>query len=162
LVSAPGCEKALLEKLKSPVAALVTLLIFLALLAFVTYDYYRSVEYSGVDDANTTVQEGSLPLEDETTTTKEKTGSVQEDSGVRVIVRVVYTPVGLDVLEDEQSVYTQVSSPGFTEEFEAEESITITAADAGAVQVEVNGGEPEPLGASGLRVTRTFTAESEG
>jgi hypothetical protein len=152
----------LLEKLKSPVAALITFVVFLALMAFVVYRYDRSLEYSGGDGVNTTVQERTSSFRGGITTTEEETGSVQEETGVRVIVRVVYTQVGLDVLEDGQSVYTQVSDPGFTEEFEAKESITVTAADAGAVQVEVDGGEPEPLGASGLRVTRTFTAESEG
>jgi cytoskeleton protein RodZ len=153
----------LLAKLKSPIAALVTLVIFLALLAFIAYRYNQSLDYPGGDYSNATVQEGSSPLKGATTVAEEDTVSApQEESGVRVAVRVVYTAVGLDILEDGESVYTQVSEPGFSEEFEAEEAITIIAADAGAVQVEVNGGDPEPLGTSGEPVTRTFTADSEG
>jgi hypothetical protein len=152
----------LLEKLKSPVAALVTLVVFLALVALVINRYDQSLKYTGGEEASITVKEGSSPFKGGTTITDEKTISAPEESGVRVVVRVVYTSVGLDILEDGESVYTQVSNPGFSEEFEAEEAITITAADAGAVQVEVNGGEPEPLGSSGIELTRTFTAGSEG
>jgi cytoskeleton protein RodZ len=70
--------------------------------------------------------------------------------------------VGLSILEDGQLVYDQVAGPAFSEEFEAEEIVTVTAADAGAVQVEVNGEDLGPLGASGEEATRTFTAEDQG
>ena len=68
--------------------------------------------------------------------------------------------VGLSILEDGQLVYDQVAGSGFSEEFEAEEAVTVTAADAGPVRVGVNGEDPEALGASGEQVTRTFTPES--
>ena len=55
--------------------------------------------------------------------------------------------------------YDQVANPGFSDEFQAEETVTVTAADAGPVRVGVNGGAPGPLGASGEQVTRTFTPE---
>jgi hypothetical protein len=54
-----------------------------------------------------------------------------------------------------------VNNPGFYEEFEAEESVTIAAADGEAVEVGVDGENLEPLGESGKGVTRTFTTESE-
>jgi len=82
---------------------------------------------------------------------------------VRVIVEVSSVGgVGLNMLEDGQLTYDQVAGPGFSEEFQAEEAITITAPDGGAVQVGVGGENPEPLGASGEWTTRTFTAESQG
>jgi hypothetical protein len=65
----------------------------------------------------------------------------------------------LSVLEDGQLAYDQVAGPGFPEEFQAEEPVTITAADAGTVRVGVNGEDLEPLGAGGEPATRAFTAE---
>ena len=81
---------------------------------------------------------------------------------MRVVVGVVGAGgVGLSILEDGRLVYDQVTSPGFSEEFRAEEAITVTAAEGDAVQVAVGGENPEPLGASGEWTTRTFTAESQ-
>jgi hypothetical protein len=65
------------------------------------------------------------------------------------------------VLEDEQVVYDQLTNPGFSEEFEAEEAVTVMAADGGAVQVGVDGENPEPLGPAGELANRILTAESE-
>lgn len=114
-----------------------------------------------VQEEPTTVEETSSPLEGEPTIAEGTTGSPEEENGVRVVVSVVSAGgVGLSILEDGQLVYDQVASPGFFEEFQAEEAVTITAADGGAVQVGVGGENPEPLGASGEWTTRTFTAES--
>jgi hypothetical protein len=114
-----------------------------------------------VQEEPTTVEETSSPLEGEPTIAEGTTGSPEEENGVRVVVSVVSAGgVGLSILEDGQLVYDQVASPGFFEEFQAEEAVTITAADGGAVQVGVGGETPEPLGASGEWTTRTFTAES--
>ena len=76
-----------------------------------------------------------------------------------MVVEVGSEAVGLSILEDGQLVYDEVASPGFSEEFQAEEIVTVTAADAGAVQVEVNGADLGPLGAGGEQATRAFTAE---
>jgi hypothetical protein len=114
-----------------------------------------------VQEEPTTVEETSSPLEGEPTIAEGTTGSPEEENGVRVVVSVVSAGgVGLSILEDGQLVYDQVASPDFFEEFQAEEAVTITAADGGAVQVGVGGENPEPLGASGEWTTRTFTAES--
>ena len=96
------------------------------------------------------------------TTAEETTGPPQEENGVRVVVSVVGArAVGLTILEDGQLVYDQVTTPGFSEEFQAEEAITVNAAEGNAVQVGVDGENPEPLGTSGEWTTRTFTAESQ-
>ena len=76
-----------------------------------------------------------------------------------MVVEVGSEAVGLSILEDGQLVYDEVASPGFSEEFQADEIVTVTAADAGAVQVEVNGEDLGPLGAGGEQATRAFTAE---
>ncbi len=70
-------------------------------------------------------------------------------------------PVGLSIYEDGTLVHDQVNYPGFFEEFDAEDSITIAAADSRAVLVDVDGENLQPLGESGEEAIRTFTTESE-
>jgi hypothetical protein len=109
-----------------------------------------------------TAPEPTEVVQEEPTIAEETTGPPEEENGVRVVVSVVGVGgVGLSILEDGQLVYDQVASPGFSEEFEAEEAITVTAAEGNAVQVGVGGENPEPLGASGEWTTRTFTAEPQ-
>lgn len=109
-----------------------------------------------------TAPEPTEVVPEEPTTAEETTGPPQEENGVRVVVRVVGArAVGLTILEDGQLVYDQVTTPGFSEEFQAEEAITVNAAEGDAVQVGVDGENPEPLGTSGEWTTRTFTAESQ-
>jgi cytoskeleton protein RodZ len=85
----------------------------------------------------------------------------EEQNEVLQVVVVVMNTVGLSIQADGQLVHEQVNNPGFSEEFEAEEAIDITAADGGAVLVGVDGEDLQPLGESGERVTRTFTKDSE-
>jgi hypothetical protein len=109
-----------------------------------------------------TAPEPTEVVQEEPTIAEETTSPPEEENGVRVVVSVVgIGGVGLSILEDGQLVYDQVASPGFSEEFEAEEAITVTAAEGDAVQVGVGEENPEPLGASGEWTTRTFTAESQ-
>jgi hypothetical protein len=115
-----------------------------------------------VQEEPTTAEETSSPLEEEPPIAEETTGSPEEKNGVRVVVSVVSAGgVGLSILEDGQLVYDQVASPGFFEEFQGEEAVTITAAEGEAVLVGVDDENPEPLGASDEWTTRTFTAESQ-
>ena len=157
----------LLEKLNSPLVVVLVLAVFLILDGFLFYRYQQSLRSMQNDATNTPVEEIA---EDTTTfpedtnppveeTAREITATPEEQNGVQVVVGVVNTPVGLSIREDEQLVHDQVTNPGFFEEFEAEESITITAADGGAVQVGVDGEEPTLLGEGGEGVTRTFTDE---
>ena len=157
----------LLEKLNSPLVVVLVLAVFLILDGFLFYRYQSSLRSAQNDATNTPVEE----IAEDTTTfpedtnppvegiAREMTAAPEEQNGVRVVVGVVNNPVGLSIREDEQLVYDQVSNPGFYEEFEAEESITIAAADGEAVEVGVDGENLEPLGGSGEGVTRTFTNE---
>ncbi len=155
----------------------VAVAVFLVLDGFLLYRYQQSLQSTGESASDAPVEEASFspkgePTEAkgttsssraaETTATKETTSSSKEEEvGVRVIVEVAGSSgVGLSILEDGLLVYDQVTSSGFSEEFEAEEAITVTAADAGSVRVGVDGDDPEVLGASGEQATRTFTAEA--
>jgi len=157
-------------------ALVVAVTVFLVLDGLLLYRYQQSLRSTEDSASNTPLEETTSPLAVEpttakettsppaveSTTAKETTSSHNEGNGVRVVVEVGSVAVGLSILEDGQLVYDEVAGPGFSEEFEAEEIVTVTAADAGAVQVEVNGDGFEPLGPSGQAATRTFTAEAEG
>ena len=157
-------------------ALVVAVTVFLVLDGLLLYRYQQSLRSTEDSAPNTpleettsplaveptTAKETTSPLAVESTTAKETTSSPNEGDGVRVVVEVGSVAVGLSILEDGQLVYDEVAGPGFSVEVEAEEIVTVTAADAGAVQVEVNGDDLGPLGASGEAATRTFTAEAEG
>ncbi len=168
-----------LERLNSPIALVVALTVFLVLDGLLLYRYQQSLRSteggasnapveegtSSLEAGPTTVRETTLPQKAEPTTVEEtspveETSSEEKEGGVRVVVEVSSAGgVGLTVLEDGRIAYDQVAGSGFSEEFQAEETVTVTAADAGAVRVGVNGEDLGPLGAPGERATRTFTAE---
>ena len=164
-----------LERLNSPTVLVVAVVVFLILDGFLLYRYQQSLQSTEQSTPNAPTQETTAPSKAETTPTEktasspkveptsaeeETTSPIEEEDGVRVVVEVTNAGgVGLSILEDGQLAYDRVAGSGFSEEFEAEEAITVTAADAGAVQVEVNGGGLGPLGASGEQVIRTFTPE---
>ena len=153
-----------LEKLNTPWAVLIVLVLFLAVDVFLFYRYRQSFENANRPSSgrvSVTGVEATSSSRQEPTTAEEATAFPEEEHGVRVVVSVADTPVGLRIMEDEQVVYEQVANPGFSEEFEDEEAINVSAADAGAVQVEVNGRDLGPLGVSGEPTTLTFTPESE-
>ena len=151
----------------------VAVAVFLILDGLLLYRYQQSLRSTATDSFNAPVEEASappkvttMPAEETTSSRKaratrgEETTSPSEEAGrVRVAVGVADVGVGLTILEDGGVVYDQVANPGFSDEFEAENNVTITAADAGPVRVGVNGGAQRPLGANGEQVTRTFTPE---
>jgi hypothetical protein len=134
------------EILNSPKVVAVVFVVVLAVDGFLFYRQQQALNSAGDAAAN------NAPVEER--------ASSPEEEGVRVFVSAPDGVEGFSVSEDGRLVYDQVSASG-TEEFEAEEAINITADDGGAVQVGVDGGNLEPLGASGEPTTRTFTAESE-
>jgi cytoskeletal protein RodZ len=154
-----------LDKLNSPAAVAVVLVVALIIDGLLFYRYQQTLRSTGNDASNAQVSEIANETTSQRTTsaedTSQRTTSAEEQNGVQVDVSVVNTPVGLSIQEDGELVHDQVNNPGFYEEFEAEETITIRAADGGAVQVGVDGENLEPLGTSGVGVVRTFTNESE-
>ena len=138
---------------------------FLILDGLLFYRYQQSLR-SAQNDAAVNAPTGEVA--EQTTTTasiaEERTTTSppeEQNEVLQVVVVVVNTPVGLSIQADGQLVHEQVTNPGFSEEFEAEEAIDITAADGGAVLVGVEGEDLEPLGESGEGVRRTFTKDSE-
>src|SRR5829696_28503 len=165
-----------LERLNSPIALVVALTVFLVLDGLLLYRYQQSLRSTEGGASNVPVEEGTssqgvgsttarettLPQRERPTTVEETSPEEKEEreGGVRVVVEVSGVGgVGLTVLEDGRIAYDQVAGSGFSEEFRGEETVTVTTADAGAVQVGVNGEDLGPLGAPGQQATRTFTAE---
>ena len=139
---------------------------FLILDGLLFYRYQQSLRSAQNEAVNAPAGEvaeqttTTAPIAEQTATTSPPPEE-QSNEVLQVVVVVVNTPVGLSIQADGQLVHEQVTNPGFSEEFEAEEAIDITAADGGAVLVGVDGEDLEPLGESGQRVTRTFTKDSE-
>lgn len=81
---------------------------------------------------------------------------------VQATVRVVGVPTGLTVLTDGRVASDQFAQPGFSQTFEARRAVSISTANAGAVEVEVDGQNKGRLGQLGKPLTRDFTPQPGG
>ena len=81
---------------------------------------------------------------------------------VQVTVRVVGAPTGLTVLTDGRVASDQYAQPGFSQTFEARRAVSISTANAGAVEVEVDGQNIGRLGRFGQALTRDFASQGGG
>ena len=94
------------------------------------------------------VQEATAPIGETTT------------RAVRATVKVIDSTTGLTVYTDGTVADSRIAQPGFSRSFEARDAVTVSVANAGAVEVEVNGRNIGRLGSSGQGATRTFTQNS--
>ena len=69
----------LLERLNSPIAFAVVLMVFLALDGFLFYRYQQALQSTGDETANAPFEEASLSLEEEPTETEETSSSIEEE-----------------------------------------------------------------------------------
>lgn len=138
-----------LKKRSTPVVVLGVLMVVIAVDALLFYRYQQLVEAPATDTATLPSVEGQ-PAAFQT--------PPSEEEEVPVVVEVVDAPAGLSIYEDGQLVVDQVSAPGFSQEFEPEEALTISTDNAGAVRTKVGGWDLGPLGAGGEALTRDFTA----
>jgi cytoskeleton protein RodZ len=167
-----------LERLNSPKVLVVALTVFLVLNGLLLYWYQQSLRSTEGGVSNAPVEEGTSPLGAGSTTARETTMTQRErpttvddcpkeeerEAGLRVLVEVGnvgFEGVELSVAEDGQLVCNKVAGSGLSQVFQAEEAVTLTSSDAGAVRVQVNGEDLGPLGAPGEPVTRTFVAPAE-
>lgn len=81
---------------------------------------------------------------------------------VQVTVRVVGVPTGLTILTDGTVASDQFAQPGFSQTFEAKRTVTISTANAGAVEAEVDGQNIGRLGQLGQPLTRDFAPQPGG
>ena len=109
-------------------------------------------------------QKGEPATETTTSTPGGATGEREDDAAetVPVTVRVVGAPAGLTVSVDGAVALDQFAQPGFSQTFEAQYSVTVSTANAGAVEIEVDGENQGRLGRSGQGVTREFPVQPAG
>jgi cytoskeletal protein RodZ len=123
---------------------------------------------SGAEDApeGPAVEQKEEPATETTTGTPGgATGEAEDDAAsetVPVTVRVVGAPAGLTVSVDGAVALDQFSHPGFSQTFEARDSVTVSTANAGAVEVEVGGENLGRLGRNGQGATREFPVQPAG
>ena len=75
---------------------------------------------------------------------------------VSVTLAVADSPVGLTVTVDGTVAADVLAKPGFSQTFEAEEIVTVSTANAGAVEATVDGEDLGRLGYYGQPLTREF------
>jgi cytoskeleton protein RodZ len=119
------------------------------------------VEQEAEDDSSR--EEPAASLESKTGADDRADDASNEGSeAVQVTVRVVGVPTGLTVLTDGTVASDQFAQPGFSQTFEARRTVTISTANAGAVEVEVDGQNKGRLGQLGKPLTRDFTPQPGG
>jgi cytoskeleton protein RodZ len=119
------------------------------------------VEQEAEDDSSR--EEPAAGLEPKTGADDRADDASNEGSeAVQVTVRVVGVPTGLTVLTDGTVASDQFAQPGFSQTFEARRTVTISTANAGAVEVEVDGQDKGRLGQLGKPLTRDFTPQPGG
>jgi cytoskeleton protein RodZ len=105
------------------------------------------------------------PSAEMTGTPGSATGEAKDDAAsetVPVMVRVADSPAGLTVSVDGTVALDQFAQPGFSQTFEARNSVTVSTANAGAVEVEVGGENLGRLGRNGQGATREFPVQPAG
>lgn len=100
----------------------------------------------------------------ETTSGTKETTDVAEDTQpapktVPATVRVLDSSTGMTIFADRTVVYDGVAQPGFSQTFEPQDVLTVSTANGGAVEVEVNGQNLGRLGRLGQPVTRDFPVQ---
>lgn len=105
------------------------------------------------DEPERQAPERQAPAEREETTADEAT-----DGDVDVVVRLGDRASWLNVEVDGAVVYYETAQAGFVLNFEGLEYVSVTAGDAGAVEVEVDGRSVGILGYYGQVATQTFVA----
>ena len=150
-----------LGKLNTPVGVLGVLVLVVAVNVLLFYLYRQPMEVPATDTATLPNMERK-PMASRTPPSEGGSeggaASLEDGKKVPVVVEVVDAPAGLSIYEDGQLVVDQVSEPGFSQEFEPEEALTISTDNAGAVRTEVGSWDLGLLGAGGEAATRNFTA----
>lgn len=95
------------------------------------------------------------------TESKDEVTLPQEAISMKITVAQV--PSWLNVQADGNTVYEQVTQPGFSQTFEAGDRVSVWTGNAGAVRLEINGQDYGALGAPGEVKRRIFSLKpSEG
>lgn len=97
---------------------------------------------------------------------QEKTEQPKEAQPVKVdgveLVAKFTDKCWTQVIADGKTVYEGTMEPGKTETWKGKEKVVITAGNAGAVEIKVNGQDMGKAGNAGQVVEKTFTADKAG
>ena len=100
---------------------------------------------------------GEEPAAEEESPQSGEQTTAASDGVVDVVVSVGSRASWLNVEADGFVVYYQTAPAGFVSTFTGGEYVSVTAGDAGAVSVEVDGRSADPLGYDGQTTTQTYT-----
>jgi cytoskeletal protein RodZ len=141
--------------------AVLVLAVVIGVLYFIGRGSQVPVEPAADESGSKSAQEEGQPAK-EPAVVQEATTPVVETTtqAVRVTLKVVDSSTGLTVYTDQTVADSRIAQPGFSRTFEARDAVTVSVANGGAVEVEVNGRNLGRLGSSGQGVTRTFTRSS--
>lgn len=92
----------------------------------------------------------------ETRPTENAAPAAPPQEKITMDVTVAQVPAWLNVQVDGNTVYEQVTQPGFSQTFEAGQSISVWTGNAGAVRLDINGQDYGALGAPEEVKSRTF------
>ena len=157
----------IVEKLNTPLAFIMVLVLFLSINGLL-FLRYKAIEESAVTTPpSTTTQPESTQAPSGPAASKQQglettmkqsspalpkgviTASPEKTGLIRVGIRVVDASSWLRIQVDGRTVFEDVAEPGFFQEFEASNEVGIEAGNAGAVEVETNGQSQGRLGTSG-------------
>jgi cytoskeleton protein RodZ len=156
----------------SGAAILTVVLAVLVLAAIISVLYFIG---RGSQQAESPVEEEPAaekePAEEEPAAEPEATVGAEEEPAdeptnepasetVQATVRVPDVPAGLTISVDGTVADDRFAQPGFSQTFEGQRVVTVSTANAGAVEVEVNGQDLGSLGRYGQPVTRDFTPDT--
>jgi hypothetical protein len=128
-----------IERLNTPIAVVIVLVLFLVVDGLLFYGYPQS----RLDTAEAAI---AYPDEEQAVT----------NTPLQAVVRVVGSPAQLSIQKDGRTVLEQVGEPGSSWRVEADRELVVRTGNGGAVRVEANGRDFGPLGASGESVAARF------
>ena len=141
--------------------AVLVLATVIGVLYFIGRGSQAPVQPVDVEPDSKAAQEEEQPAK-EPAAVQEATAPIGESTtrAVRATVKVIDNATGLTVYTDGTVADSRIAQPGFSRSFEARDAVTVSVANAGAVEMEVNGRNIGRLGSSGQGATRTFTQNS--
>ena len=142
--------------------AVLVLATVIGALYFIGRGSQAPVQPVDVEPDSKSAQEEEQPAKEPAAVQETTTAPIGETTtrAVRATVKVVDNATGLTVYTDGTVADSRIAQPGFSRSFEARDAVTVSVANAGAVEMEVNGRNIGRLGSSGQGATRTFTQSS--
>lgn len=116
-------------------------------------------EEQPVPEQNAPEQRREAAEEPAATPSREQVPEETAADTVSVTVGVADSPAGLTVTVDGTVAADVFAQPGFSQTFEGEEVVTVSTANAGAVEATVDGEDLGRLGYYGQALTRDFTPQ---